>query len=82
MPMQCCLNGVHINEVSKFLAENPGVTTHALELTDFFDAAYLLIIPLQLSGGSSYFDVHSLSRAKYENDDIPKIHLTARSINK
>ena len=47
--MQCCLNGVHISEVTKFLAESPSVTTHAIELPDPFDAVHLLIIPLQLS---------------------------------
>ena len=32
--MQCHLNGVHINEVSKFLTESPSETTHAIEVTD------------------------------------------------
>ena len=39
-PMQFCLNGVHISEVSKLLADSPSVTTHAVELTDPFDAAH------------------------------------------
>ena len=75
--MQCHLNGVHISEVPKFLAESPSVTTHAIELTDPFDAAHILIIPLQLSIVIRYFDVYSPSIAEYENEDIPKIHLTA-----
>ena len=41
--MQCCLNGVQISEVPKFLAENLSETTHAIELVDPFDAAHLLI---------------------------------------
>ena len=45
------------------------MTTHAKELTDPFDTAYPLI--------TSYFDVYSLSIAKYENEDILKIHFTA-----
>ena len=76
MPMQCCLNGVHINEVSKFLAESPNVATCAIQLTDRFDAAHSIIIPLQLSGLTSYFDVYSPSKAEWENEEIPKIHLT------
>ena len=68
---------MHISEVPKFSAESPSVTAHAIELTDPFDAAHLLTIPLQLSGVTSYFDVYSLSVAEYENEDIPKIHLTA-----
>ena len=40
-PMQCCLNGVQIDEVLKFLAESPSETTHAIELINPFDAAHL-----------------------------------------
>ena len=75
--MQCHLNGVHISEVHKFLSESACVTTYAIELIDSFDAAHPLIILLQLSSVTSYFDVYSPSIAEYENKDIPKIHLTA-----
>ena len=75
--MQCCLNGVHIGEVSKFLAESPSETTHVIELVNSFDEAHLLIVPLQLSGVNSSFDVYTLNVKEYENKDIPKIHLTA-----
>ena len=51
-PMQCCLNGVHINVVPKFLAENPSLTTDAIQLTDPFAASV-----------TSYFDVYSPSIA-------------------
>ena len=67
-----CISG----EVPKVLAGSPSVTTHAVEFTDPFDAAHLLIIPLQLSSVISYFTVYSLSIAEYENEDISKIHLT------
>ena len=73
--MQFHLNGLHISEVSKFSTESPSVTTHALELTDLFNAVHPLIIPLQLSQAISYFDVYSISIAEYENEDILKIHL-------
>ena len=73
-PMKFHLNGVHISKEPKFLAESPSVTTHAIELTDPFNAAHLLIIPLQLSGVTSYFDVYSLSIAEFENGDISKIY--------
>ena len=75
--MQCHLNGVHIHEVPNFLAEHPHVTTHAIELTDPSHAAHLLIILVQLSRVNSYCDVYSPSIAECENEDIPKIHLTA-----
>ena len=76
-PMQCHLNGEHISEVPKFLAESPSETTHAIVLTDPFDTAHPCIIQLQLSGVTSYFGEYSLSIAEYQNEDIPKIHLTA-----
>ena len=75
--MDCHLSGVHINEVSKFLAESPSVTTQAIELTNPFNAAHPLIILLQLSRVTNYFDVYSPSISEYENEDILKIHLTA-----
>ena len=74
----CFLNGVHTNEVPKFLADSPSVTTHENQLTDTFNAAHSLIILLKLSSLTSYFDVYSQSIADYENEEISKIHLTAK----
>ena len=71
------MNGVHISEVPTFLVESHGETTHATELFDSFDTTHLLIILLQLSGVTSYYDAYSLSVAEYENTGIPKIHVTA-----
>ena len=75
--MQCHLNGVHTSEVPKFLAEAMSETTHALLLVNPFNATNPLIIPLQLNRVTIYFDVYTSSIAKYENEDIPEIHLTA-----
>ena len=44
--MRCHLNDMHISEVPKFWAEKPSMTTHATDLTDPFNTAHLLIIPL------------------------------------
>ena len=74
------MNSVHISEVTKFLAGNPSVTTHAIELPDPFDAAHLLIILLQLSSVTSYFDMYSWSIAEYAHEEIPKIRLIATSM--
>ena len=62
-PMQCHMNVVQISEVSKFVTETPSETTHAIELVNPFHATCLLIIPLKLSGITSYFDVYSPSIA-------------------
>ena len=70
-PMHFSLNGMHISDVPKFLAESPSMTTHGIELTDPFDAVHRSIISLQLSSMTNYFDVYSLSKAEYENEDIP-----------
>ena len=75
--MQCHQNGVHISEVPKFIPESLSETTHAIQLTDPFDKAHPPIIPHQFSTVLSYFDVYSLNTAEYENEESPKIHLTA-----
>ena len=61
------------SKVPTFLAESPSMITHAIQLTDPFNTVHLLIFLLQLNGVTSY----SLSIAEYENEDIPKIYLTA-----
>ena len=53
------------------------MTSHAIKLTDPFNAAHSLIILLQFSGVTSYFDVYSPSIATFENEDILKIHVSA-----
>ena len=42
-----------------------------------FNASYMLIVPLQLQGAGSYFDVCSPCTAEYENENIAKMDLTA-----
>ena len=76
--IQCCLNGVHIGEVPKSVADSTSVTTYAMQLSDPLNAVHMLIIPLQLSRVTSYFDVYFPSIAEYENENIPEIHLTAK----
>ena len=39
--MQCCLNGVYVSKVPKFLADSLSEATHEVQLTDPFDAALL-----------------------------------------
>ena len=76
-PMQCHLHGVQISKVLKFLADSPSVSTDALQVTDYLNAAHPLMISLQLQEITSYFDVHSQSITENDNEDIPKIHFTA-----
>ena len=60
-----------------FLADSPYDMTLAIQLINPMNAAHLLIIQLQLQEVISYFDMCSPSMAKYENEEIPKIHLIA-----
>ena len=57
--MQCNLKKVRISEVPKFLAESHSVTTHATEFADPYNATHPLIILIQLSEVTNYFDVYS-----------------------
>ena len=66
-PMQCCMNGVLINEVPIFLEPIPIETMHAIKIENSFHAAHPTIIALKLPRVTSYFDVKKLSRE--ENED-------------
>ena len=57
--MQCHLNGVHIEEVTTVLADNLSVTTNSSQLVGSFVSYHPLIISLQSSGVTNYFDVYS-----------------------
>ena len=58
--MQCCMNGILINEVPKFLAPILSGTTHAIQIENPFSATDPLIFPLKLNGATSYFNVRIL----------------------
>ena len=59
--MQCCMYGVLIDEVLKFLASILSETTHAKQLENPFDATHLFIIHLKLNEVSSYYEEHQLN---------------------
>ena len=77
-PMQCCLNGVQINKVSKFPVDSPSDTTHAKQLIDSLNATHLFIILLQLQGVTCYFGVHFSSDIEYANEEKPTIQFTGK----
>ena len=56
-PTQCCMNGVLIDEVPKFLAPVPSENTHAIQLNSPFDANHSITSPLKLKRVISYFKV-------------------------
>ena len=56
-------------------AGRPCETAHLNQLVDSPNAAYLLMILLQLQLATTNFDVHSQSIAQYVNEEISNIHL-------
>ena len=79
-PIQFLLNGMHISEIVKFLADSLSVTTHVIRLKDPFNVTIPVLIQLHLCGVTSYFDVYFTSIAEYLNEEIPKIHLLADNL--
>ena len=73
MSSEWCAN----QQVPKFLADSNGETTYASQLIDHLNTALLFIVPLLLQGVTSYFDVYYPIIAEYDDNEVPKIHLTA-----
>ena len=78
-PMQCRMNGVAIHEVPRFLTQNPTTSTHSIVIADPTDDVQSYTIPLRLEGVVSYFEYTLPTSAEYEDEDIPKLELTAAS---
>ncbi len=76
--MQCCLNGVTINEVPKFLLTHPTVNDHSVVVPSDMDDSPLHIL-LKLQCVTSYFPVRAATMSEYESDVIPKFHLPAEA---
>ena len=66
-----------VNELPKFLDDSPTDKTHTIVAYDPLDPTSPLIIPLQLRGVTSYFDVRKPSIDEYEQGDLPHIVMTA-----
>ena len=61
-PMHSRIEVVRINDLPKFLAEDPDDNTHAIIVDDFMNPNEPLIISLILKGVTIYF-LSSISRA-------------------
>ena len=77
--IQCCMNGVLIDEVPKFLASIPSDTMHYIQIVNHFNAAHSIIIPLKLNGVTSYFDVKKPTWEDHEYQNILKIELVVKA---
>ena len=73
-PMQCCMNGVVINNSPKMCTPTPDNSTHSIEVADPLDQDALI-----LRGVTSCFCIRKPSTVKFEDDDIPKLDMTYES---
>ncbi len=78
-PLQCCVHVTTVNESPKFLSASPSEHNHALLAHDPTGCSPPLTILLTLNGVTSYFEARCPSLAEYEDDSIPKYHLTSES---
>ena len=73
--MQCCVNGVLIDEVPKFLEPIPSETMHDIQIENPFE----LKLKESLVTFTSYFEVRKLTQEEYEDQDILEIELMAKA---
>eukprot|EP01082_Thalassiosira_pseudonana_P000056 g25.t1 g25 contig1:58370-58834(+) len=80
-PMQCRMNGVSVNEIPKFLVDNPTNVTHSLvfPMQEQDDDTQPTIIPLALDGVTSYFLVTKPTQEDVEDKSMLHLDLTAEN---
>ncbi len=79
-PMQCCVNDVIINDLSKFLATNPTDQTHALSINDPNNPLQPVILPLILRGAMSLLNVRPVTINEFNSQECPRLHLTSETL--
>ena len=75
--MQCLMNGVLINKVTKFLAPILSEIMHAMQIENPFDDTHPIIITLKLNEDTSYFKVRTPTQQEYEDQKILEVELMA-----
>ena len=79
-PMQCCIDGVLIDEVPKFLAPVLSKIMHPVQIVNPFNATHPIIIPLEINRVTGYFDVRKSTQEEYEDESIFKIELMVKGL--
>ena len=77
--MQIWMEGARINDLPKFLAEDPDEKTHEIIVNDPQNPNEPLIIPLVLKGITSYFLSRKPKASEYEDESIPHIDMTIKA---
>ncbi len=72
-PMQCHVNDVIVNDLSKFLATYPTDQMHALTLTDPNNPLQLVILPLILRGVTSVLNIRSTTIDEFNSHDYLRL---------
>ena len=78
--MKSLLAGVRINELPKFLAEDPDEKKHAIIVNGPLNPNEPLIIPLVLKGFNTYFTSRNPRASEYEDKSIPHIDITSEAM--
>ena len=71
--------GDKINEIPKFLADDPDEKIHAIIVDDLLNPNEPLIIPLPLKGVPNYFLSRKPKASECEDESIPHIDMTSEA---
>ena len=69
------MNGVYINETTKFVLNNPTNSSHAINI-DEAEGVGSLVIPLLINGVTSYFTCRKPTQSEYKNGDLPRTYFS------
>ena len=75
-PMQSRMAGVIINELPKFLAEDPYEKTRSIIVNNPLNPNEPLVIPLSLKGFTVYLTSRKSREKEYEDESITHINIT------
>ena len=76
-PIQCCMNGISVNRVPEFLADNPDYSKNVLLVDEPLDNEVPLITPLYLISVAIYYPVINPIIHESNDDPITHTHVTA-----
>jgi hypothetical protein len=79
-PMQCHVNDMTVNNLSKFLVANTTDQTHALTIHDPNNPLQPVIFPLTLRGVTLLLNVRTVTFNQFNSQDYPRLHLTSETL--
>ena len=78
-PIKSRMSGININELPRFLSEDPDDNTNAIIVNYTLNPNQPLIIQLILKGVTSYFPSRKPIEIEYEDESIPHIDMTSEA---